>query len=126
MTRINVIPPSRLSSKHLVAEYRELPRVFGLVLKAIERGEKPNLVGQYSMGKGHVRFFFPRLQWLLTRYDNLVVEMKRRGYRPRYAQPARIDDIPREWWGDWKPTAVDIETNMVRLRERDAQHYSAK
>lgn len=27
MTRINVIPVSELSDQHLIAEYRELPRV---------------------------------------------------------------------------------------------------
>lgn len=41
MTRINVIEPSRLSDQHLGAEYRELPRVFGLVRDAIARGERP-------------------------------------------------------------------------------------
>lgn len=38
MTRINLIPPSELHYKHLVAEYRELPRVFGLVRRAQANG----------------------------------------------------------------------------------------
>jgi len=31
MTRINCAPKKELSDKHLAAEYRELPRIFGLV-----------------------------------------------------------------------------------------------
>ena len=30
MTRINVVPPRLLLDEHLLAEYRELPRVFAL------------------------------------------------------------------------------------------------
>lgn len=29
MTRINVVPVTELTDKHLLAEYRELPRIFG-------------------------------------------------------------------------------------------------
>lgn len=35
MTRINLADPSTLHSKHLLAEYRELPRVFKLVEAAL-------------------------------------------------------------------------------------------
>ncbi|MBP7000765.1 pyrimidine dimer DNA glycosylase/endonuclease V [Amaricoccus sp.] len=41
MTRINVVPPEELSRAHLVAEYRELPRVFGMVRAMIARGLDP-------------------------------------------------------------------------------------
>lgn len=34
MTRINVVPVEELTTKHLVAEYRENPRVFALAHKA--------------------------------------------------------------------------------------------
>lgn len=34
MTRINVVPVESLYYKHLVAEYREIPRCFSLAHKA--------------------------------------------------------------------------------------------
>ena len=34
MTRINVDPPAVLTDEHLLAEWRELPRVLGLALDA--------------------------------------------------------------------------------------------
>lgn len=39
MTCINLVDPSTLHSKHLLAEYRELPRVFKLVEAAEKRGQ---------------------------------------------------------------------------------------
>lgn len=125
MTRINCIDVKRLSGKHLVAEYRELPRVFGLVRRAQQRGEQPDRSGTYTMGKGHVRFFYARLRWLVKRHDELVREMRRRGYQPRYTEP-QTDGIGVEWFGSWTPMAADKLTNMARLRERDAKHYCAK
>ena len=41
MTRINGIPPQELTGPHLVAEYRELPRIFALVRAAAARGARP-------------------------------------------------------------------------------------
>jgi len=52
MTRINCVPVETLHQKHLVAEYKELPRTFNLVRKAIQRGEKPDMSGSYTMGTG--------------------------------------------------------------------------
>lgn len=60
MTRINCIPPRELSREHLIAEYRELPRIFALVRAAIARGESPDdprNPTSYTLGAGHVRFF---------------------------------------------------------------------
>lgn len=35
MTRINLTLVSELTDQHLIAEYRELPRVFGIVRKHV-------------------------------------------------------------------------------------------
>ncbi|RYD66589.1 MAG: endonuclease V [Verrucomicrobiaceae bacterium] len=122
MTRINVVVPTELSRQHLVAEYRELPRIFNLVRKAAERGEAPNLleIPEYTLGRGHVRFFYPRLTWLANRQDALVAEMLRRGYSPGFTTPMRLvhADIPVGWWGDWSPTDDALSINRARIRER--------
>ena len=51
MTRINCIAPALLNNKHLLAEYRELPRVFGLVKKAIKNGYSPKNFEQFNSYK---------------------------------------------------------------------------
>lgn len=122
MTRINVVIPTELTRPHLVAEYRELPCIFGLVRKAIVRGERPNLfeIPHYTLGKGHVRFFYPRLDWLARRQASIVVEMKARGYTPQHTACLfeSFNDIPKEWWNTWSPCETALAINRARIAER--------
>ena len=122
MTRINCIDPALLSDKHLGAEYRELPRVFSLVKAAADRGEKPcdrrNPVS-YTLGTGHVRFFYGRLQYLVGRHASLVAECRKRG---RAVNHPSVDEllhgIPAEWFGNWKPSKADEDLNISRINQR--------
>jgi deoxyribonuclease (pyrimidine dimer) len=122
MTRINCIPPSELVSQHLIAEYRELPRVFALVRAAISRNEQPDdprNPRQYLLGPGHIRFFYCRLAYLARRQAALVEEMKARGYRPVFADTSRLlDGFPEVWCQDWEPTAEAMALNRTRIAER--------
>ncbi|MBV6272285.1 pyrimidine dimer DNA glycosylase/endonuclease V [Alcaligenaceae bacterium CGII-47] len=119
MTRINCIPVQELSGPHLIAEYRELPRVFGLAKKAAERGSfspPPN----YTLGKGHLLFFYTRLGYLKARHAELITEMKQRGYKPAFQGIQREDfpDIPDSFWRDWCPTTEAMRINRIRIQER--------
>ena len=122
MTRINCVPPSELSAAHLVAEYRELPRIFALVRAAIARGETPDdrrNPAAYTLGAGHVRFFYARLGYLAARQADLVREMQARGYVPTFTDPAGLlAGIPQAWQGDWSPTTEALALNRARLAER--------
>lgn len=122
MTRINCVPVDQLTGKHLIAEYRELPRVFGLVAKAIQRGETPDdkrNPERYTLGAGHVRFFYPRLMFLCRRFHQLADEMIARGYAPKHRSlPPVAREIPGLWWGDWHPTTDDLSINRARIAER--------
>lgn len=120
MTRINLIPAQQLHDKHLVAEYRELPRIFSLVKAAIARGETPDDArnpGNYVLGTGHVRFFYSRLGWLRMRFRQLVQEMQDRGFKTSYTD-YDISDFPREWCHGYQPTRQDVALNKQRLKER--------
>ena len=122
MTRINCIPPAELTGPHLVAEYRELPRIFALVRAAIARGERPDDKRNpltYRLGAGHVRFFYPRLAYLLRRQEALIAEMQARGYAPSFTEVAHfIEGIPSEWCNDWQPDAAAMAANRARIAER--------
>jgi hypothetical protein len=125
MTRINCVPPRELTDKHLVAEYRELPRVYALAEKAVKRGERPDDVRnpeRYTMGKGHVRFFYSRLGYITTRYSALITEMIRRGFKPQFRSAPLalryIETIPANWWRDWEPNGLALEINRRRISER--------
>lgn len=122
MTRINCIPPAELTGPHLVAEYRELPRIFPLVRAAIARGEQPEdprNPRDYVLGRGHVRFFYPRLGYLAARQTLLVAEMLSRGYAPGFTETAHLlDGFGRDWCGDWLPSAQAMALNRARIAER--------
>lgn len=119
MTRINCVPVQELSGPHLVAEYRELPRVFALAQKAAQRGDVRQPPA-YTLGKGHLLFFYTRLGYLARRHVELVHEMKRRGYKPTYQGVQRTDFpcIPDEYWNEWRPTAQALQMNRARIEER--------
>lgn len=119
MTRINCIPVEELSGPHLVAEYRELPRVFALAEKAAKRRSLSQPDG-YTLGKGHLIFFYTRLGYLARRHAELVSEMRRRGYKPSFDGVRREDfqGIPDAFWNDWTPTAQALRLNRERIQER--------
>lgn len=113
MTRINLVPPSELTTKHLVAEYRELPRVFALARKARPQADLPS---QYTLGAGHVRFFYDKIGWLLERQKALIAEMQRRGYRPQHTDPESLAEGLA--LGQWSPPPEAIALNRARISER--------
>lgn len=120
MTRINCIPVEELHDKHLVAEYRELPRVFTLCANHIKRGKTIPLQSSYTMGKGHVLFFYDKLLWLSLRHQQLVNEMKKRGFNPKFDQllQAKFSYIPLDYWNMWSPTNDDMKINRERIELR--------
>lgn len=85
MTRINVIPPELLSNAHLMAEYRELPRIFTSVRKSLDKYGLQYTIkdinDSYCLGKGHVKFFYNKLPWIFNRYLLLINELLSRGYK---------------------------------------------
>jgi deoxyribonuclease (pyrimidine dimer) len=120
MTRINVVPPKELSGPHLVAEYRELPRIFNLVRTRIQKGHTPSnckIPPNYRLGFGHVLFFYNKLEFLRKRQISLINEMLNRGYSPSFGPPD-ISDVSQEWKNDYVPTEEAIEINKARIKER--------
>ena len=84
MTRINCVPPKELTHQHLLAEYRELPHVFGQAAKTTGRDEQPDDPHNpttYTLNQSHVHFFYNRLHYLTVRHDQLRLEMRHRNYK---------------------------------------------
>ncbi|MCG8670245.1 MAG: pyrimidine dimer DNA glycosylase/endonuclease V [Pseudomonadales bacterium] len=114
MTRINVVPPSELTRQHLVAEYRELPRIFKLARRCKDAPE------QYKLGSGHMKFFFDKLEYLVNRQQALIDEMLRRGYSPKHtdAQSLRMLCDDEGLYNDYIPTPHALKLNRERIQER--------
>lgn len=130
MTRINCVPPSMLCRQHLVAEYRELPRVFTLVERRFPphpTGAKPmnmaNIPATYRLGSGHVLFFYDKLEWLRRRHAALVREMHTRGYSTTIDCSRSGLALSLALQNDWEPSRADMALNMSRLVERLPHEY---
>ena len=120
MTRINLVNPEKLSRQHLIAEYRELPRIFNLVRKKIDKGSGPSeckIPKEYKLGAGHVTFFYDKLEFLRDRQCSLIKNMKERGYSPSFTDPD-ISDIGSEWKGCYTPTEDALSINRARIKDR--------
>lgn len=114
MTRINVVPPSELCDKHLLAEYRELPRVFALARPC------PDAPKEYVLGAGHVKFFYDKLVFLAWRFSKLVQECKKRGFNVQFETiPANRVNV--SLLNDYTPTPEAIALNRARINERLTQ-----
>ncbi len=102
MTRINAgIPPRQLSRQHLIAEHRELVRIPNTIKSG--KAKVMDIPEAFTLGKGHVKFFYNKLKYLHKRYEQLYAECIRRGYNMTYFGNA-FDDLPPELYKDYKPT----------------------
>jgi hypothetical protein len=116
MTRINCgIPPSELTDKHLIAEHREIKRIPNCVLKG-----RYSLNGQpsrFTLGTGHVKFFYDKLLYLKKRYEEIYKECKRRKFNVLYYGDA-WNGVPIQFMKDYAPTQKDMDIVRQRINEK--------
>ncbi len=94
MTRINIgVPPTTLTNKHLMAEHRELKRIPNVVSRG--RYNLKTAPPEFTLGKGHVSFFYNKLGYLFKRYEELYTECRARGMNVQYYGSSR-DGFPPE------------------------------
>ena len=113
MTRINCgISPSELTNKHLIAEHREIKRVPNTIKsgKAIIK----DIPETFRLGAGHVKFFYTRLGYLLTRYKSIYAECKARGFNVQDYSNA-WDGVPENLMGDYTPSQRDRKIVQARI-----------
>lgn len=126
MTRINVVEPSELTNKHLMGEIHEITRVYGLVRKAQARKinkynfhEKIKQPSAYTLGTGHVYFFYDKLGYITERYRALNEEALARGYKVKPIHQNELLEGIQTWWqGGYTPTPEAIAINRARIQER--------
>ena len=104
-----------------MAELHEITRLPGNLRKSLNRISKPfsmsEIPEKYTLGTGHVKFFYCRMKYLQKRFENLVEEMIRRGYNPTY-RDSSIFQAEERFYNDWTPDEEAIEKNRSRIKER--------
>ena len=117
MTRINCIPVEELTDKHLVAEYRELPRLAKHAKQKFLRNSDFVPPETYRLGKGHMDFFVDKGKWLQTRHSQLVEEMNKRGFKVNFPLYP-CSQHPIAWMGEWEPSEEALIINRQRIAAR--------
>lgn len=122
MTRINIgIPVKQLTDKHLMAEHRELKRIPNVVSRG--RYNLKTTPKEFTLGKGHVSFFYDKLGYLKDRYLELYDECRARGFNVQ-SYISSWDGVPRELMNSYTPTQRDIDIVSERIRDRLANPLS--
>jgi hypothetical protein len=116
MTRINVgYAPHRLNTKMLIAEHREIKRIPNTI-----RSGKARLEGipeRFTLGTGHVKFFYNKLGYLLERYKAIHEECLKRGYKVQdYSESWQ--GIPKDLMGFYHENEEDSRLIENRIKER--------
>lgn len=116
MTRINSgIDPSELNNAMLIAEHREIKRIPNAVKSG--RFHLEGQPTQFTLGKGHVKFFYDKLAYLRRRYEVIYAECKKRGLNVTYFGTA-WEGVPSQFMGEYSPTAEGAEWVRARIRKR--------
>lgn len=116
MTRINAgIAVKSLTDKHLMAEHRELKRIPNVVSRG--RYNLKTSPQEFTLGKGHVSFFYTRLGYLKERYLELYAECRLRGFNVQNYVNS-WDGVPSHLMGGYTPTEKAIQIVSERIKDR--------
>jgi hypothetical protein len=116
VTRINVgIDPAELPTKLLLAEHRELKRIPNMV-----RENRVNLTGipaRFTLGTGHVKFFYNKLGYLKDRYHKIYNECVSRECNVQY-YGGSFEGIPENLMSEYSHSDEDRELLIKRIHLR--------
>ena len=121
MTRINIIPVCELTDQHLIAEYREITMVPAALKRTLNskvglRYEK--ISKEFTLNAGHVYFFYNKGLYLNNRYQEIIEEMKLRGFNPDPNRKFPKEVFPKELYNDWMPSLNEQKIIRQRIEEK--------
>lgn len=115
MVRINLIEPKVLSDQHLIAEHNEIQMLMTTLLKY---GHKETTQHEFTLGRGHMRFFYNKPHYIWNRLQKLNLECKNRGFNCSIRRENFLNECININNIDYKPTNNDILIIKHRIRER--------
>lgn len=130
MTRINAfIPPAELSDKHLLAEHREIKRIPNVINSG--KAVLEHIPTQFTLGKGHVKFFYNKVKFLFYRYDEIYKECIKRGFNIQsYHEAFAMRDATKEnfkfAYHDWDVSQKELSRIQTILRQRIKEKTNGK
>ena len=126
MTRINLVHPSELTDQHLMAEWREIKMVPAALRRSLRTQTVQTVFKKipkdFTLNKGHVTFFYNKIDYLKDRYKALTKELFVRKFNIADRDISEIfdDNIPLVFKGNWSPTETDLAIIRQRIEEKIA------
>ncbi len=114
MTRINVVPVEELCDQHLLAEWRELPRMRSYSEKT--KKSLSEIPSSYTLGEGHMTFFLDKGEFLESRHAELTAELLARGFSLNNLTPFVMSN--KYGKSHYVPTELAMNINRERIAER--------
>lgn len=119
MTRINcAIAPQELTREHLLAEHREIKRIPNAIING--RFNLKGIPTLFTLGTGHVKFFYDKLEYLHKRYISIYMECISRGYNVTdYSNTfENAKTLYPSLYNDYIETNSDRELLLERINDR--------
>lgn len=118
MTRISVaVRGSELCDAHLIKERIEILRIPNAIKSGKAKVVLSKIPNKFTLGTGHVIFFYPRLKYLHERYNELSAECLKRNFNITDYSDA-FDGLPSHLYNDYKETPNDRNLLVERINER--------
>ena len=119
MTRINsAIKPHSLTDQHLLAELRELPRIFTAVKKRTDKGVSfSDVPKKFTLGAGHCKFFYDKCKFLADRHFSLRCEYIMR-FNRMYDFNEERASVSGDKFNDYQITEEEKKLLIERMSER--------
>ena len=128
MTRVNAnIPMHKLSDQLLLNELGEITRILYNVEQRINKEQDFNNIPEsFTLGKGHMTFFYDKCKFIFARYLKLRGHYFNRNGKD-YSEEHLIETLSRcefikvlkpELYNDWVATSQDNKIVLDRIYER--------
>jgi deoxyribonuclease (pyrimidine dimer) len=126
MTRVNSdIDPAKLHRRHLIAEYREITMVPASLRRSLRTLSVGTIIDRipanFTLGKGHVTFFYDKMTFLAYRFNRLCSEIEGRGYKTDRSRGEAFEGFDPIFNGMWIAKPEDDALLLARINERIAQ-----
>jgi deoxyribonuclease (pyrimidine dimer) len=126
MTRINAnLDPKTLKRMHLIAEYREITMVPAALRRSMRTKTKQEILAgipkKFTLNAGHVKFFYNKQGFLIKRFNALIAEMKRRGYKYDLSRADAFLGFDNDFNYNWESTPEDDAIVQERIALRISQ-----
>lgn len=124
MTRINLISPSDLTNRHLVAEYKEITQFCHLVKKRVDsKSSFDDIPKRYTLNGGHCKFFYNKGAYLFFRLVSIKDEMVRRNLKvdlDKYEEKIKRirESYSKDLFNDYVPITEEYKIVIERISQR--------